>query len=343
VFVGENEYPADLTGDLDGDPVRAVGVGERKAYAVWSRYRDDAVALSDPHAVDNAGELQRDGDTGNGSVRKDEPLRETDEWPQFDVQPHMVEDLTEQIAGDVSDLFERVLEDDGVRSIIERLADDETEKSLSALARRLKDIFSDSDVVARIERALREETASAARETVEETLAEAADVDPETDVDVAAIEAQLADREVEFADRFAQEMQDDILDTVGDGWAEGKGTREIADEIAEQADINEGWQGAEKIARQELHVATGNARSEVAADLGKVEVWETSGDDRVRDAHQEMQGAWKRPGENWEVRYPERGLQKESVPGDSEPGIGCRCTTLLHDPETVDDADHAGV
>lgn len=458
VFVGEREYPDDLAGDLDGESVRAVGVGERKAYAVWSRYRDDAVALSDPHAVENAGDIQRDsvtkqsfddypeaasenaqmaldareetgdpndcgtdtgwaranqlangeavsretvgrmaafdrhrqnsemddeegradcgwmmwkawggdegiewamdkldeldaegteasaGGSGNGSVRKDEPLRETEDWPQFDVQPHMVEDLAEQIAGDVSDLFESVLEDDEVRQIIDRLAaDDETEKSLSALARRLKDIFAESEVVGRIERALREETASAAAETVEETLREAAEVDVETDVDVDAIEAQLADREVEFADAFANEMQEDILDTVGDGWAEGKGTREIADEIAEQADINEGWTGAERIARQELHMATGNARSEVAADLDKVEVWETSGDNRVRDAHAEMQGKWKRPGENWEVRYPDRGLRKESVPGDSEPGIGCRCTTLLRDPETVDDADYAGV
>jgi uncharacterized protein with gpF-like domain len=285
-----------------------------------------------------------EADEGNGSVRKDEPLRETDEWYQFDVQPGMVADLTDQIADDVRALFDDVLADGEVQDIIERLAtEDETEKSLSALARRLREIFDNNDVVARIQRALREETASAARATIEETLAEASDAPAETEVDVAAIEAQLADREVEFADAFAEEMKDDILDTVGDGWAEGKGTQAIADDIAEQADINEGWTGAERIARQELHVATGEARSEVAADLDKVEVWQTAGDDRVRDAHQQMQGTWKRPGEAWQVEYPERGVQKESVPGDSEPGIGCRCTTLLRDSETVDDSDHAGV
>ena len=346
VFVGEREYPDGMAGDLDGQPVRAVGTNERKAYAVWSRYRDEAVALSDPHTVDGATEAvhQDAGDSGNASVRKDEPLRETDEWAQFDVQPHMVQTLAEDIGADVRDLFDAVLADDEVRAIIDRLAGDEaTEKSLAALSRRLRDIFDSSEVVGRIQSALREQTAQAATETVEETLREAGSVD-ETDVDVDAIEAQLADREVQFADAFAEEMRDDILETVGDGWAEGKGTQAIADEIAEQADINEGWTGAERIARQELHMATGQARSEVAADLGKVEVWQTSGDGRVREAHDAMQGTWKRPGDDWVVDYSGegRGVEKESVPGDSEPGIGCRCTTLLRDLETVDDSDYAG-
>jgi len=164
--------------------------------------------------------------------------------------------------------------------------------------------------------------------------------DPE--VDIEAIEAQLSDREVEFADSFANDMADEIRETVGDGWAEGKNSREIAEDISEQADIAEGWGGAERIARQELQIATGEARSAFAAEIDKVEVWETSGDSRVRDAHDAMQGLWKRPGDNWTVEYPDRGVQKESVPGSSEPGIGCRCFVLLRDIEEVDRADYAG-
>jgi phage portal protein BeeE len=456
VFVGDNEYPDGMAANLDGQPVRAVGVGERKAYAVWSRYRDEAVALSDPHTIDSASDVveqstakqegpfddypeaasenaqmaldarddtdnpndcgtdtgwaranqladgealsretvgrmaafdrhrqnsemdddegradcgwmmwkawggdegvdwamdkldeleQSAGDSGNANLRKDEPLRETDDWWQFDVQPGMVDDLADEIAGDVSELFDRVLSDDEVQQIIDRLAtEEETSKSLSALSRRLRELFEDSDVVARVEQALREETAAAATQTVEETLSEAADADVETDVDIDAIREQLDNRTVEFADSFVDEMQDDILDTVGDGWASGASTQDIADEIAEQADINEGWGGAEKIARQELHMATGEARSEVAADLDKIEVWQTSGDGRVRDAHDEMQGTWKYPGESFVVDYSAegRGVKQESVPGDSEPGIGCRCTTLLRDRATVDDSDYAG-
>jgi len=290
----------------------------------------------------------RGGETGNGhggTVAKDEPLRETDAWYQFDVQPGMIESLQDAIADDVQALFDRVAEDAEVQRLIERLAGDETEKSLASLTRRLEEIFDESDVAARISRELREQTASATRETIEETLAEAADAPVETDIDVAAIEERLADRDVRFADRFADELRETIRDTVGDGWAEGKGTREIAEDIAEQADIESGWSGAERIARQELHIATGEARSEVAADLDKVEVWQTSEDDRVRPAHDAMQGAWKHPGDEWSVDYSAegRGVQQESVPGDSEPGIGCRCTTLLRDRETVEQSEYAGV
>jgi len=77
-------------------------------------------------------------------------------------------------------------------------------------------------------------------------------------------------------------MAEDIRETVGDGFAEGKNSREIAQDIAEQGDLEAGWGGAERIARQELH------------------------------------------------------------PGDSEPGIGCRCVTQLVDREDVDDADYGG-
>jgi len=132
-------------------------------------------------------------------------------------------------------------------------------------------------------------------------------------------------------------MAEDIRNTIGDGWAEGKASEEIREDIAEQADIKSGWGGAERIARQELQIATGEARSAVAADIGKVEVWETAGDSRVREPHAQMQGTWKHPGEEWEVDYSAvgRGVQKEGVPGDSEPGIGCRCVTLLRDRDEV--------
>jgi phage portal protein BeeE len=342
---------------------REIGLGE--VNEEFDGFQDEVVAdTSAEDAEDALGELvagridddtddketaqSHDGETGNGhggTVTKDEALRETDAWYQFDVQPHMVESLRDAIADDVQALFDRVTEDAEVRRLIERLAGDETEKSLASLTRRLEEIFDESDVAARISRALREETASATRETIEETLAEASDAPVETDVDVEAIEERLADRDVRFADRFADELRETIRDTVGDGWAEGKGTREIAEDIADQADIESGWSGAERIARQELHIATGEARSEVAADLDKVEVWQTSEDDRVRPAHEQMQGTWKHPGDEWSVDYSTegRGVQKESVPGDSEPGIGCRCTTLLRDRDTVEQSEYAGV
>jgi hypothetical protein len=308
------------------------GVGDGRAME-WAQRNSDQVAEA------------RGEEPTYKMVLKADSLRNTDDWHQFDVQPADVDRLTEDLAADVSALFEDVLADDELMDIIDSLSGSGSEmnKSVTELTRRLRELLTDNDVAARIREALSEQTADIAADTVQETLDEAADAPAETEVDIEAIREQLADRTVEFADSFADELAADIRETVGDGWAEGKGTREIASDIADQADINEGWTGAERIARQELHTATGQARTEVAGELNKIEVWATSGDDRVRDAHAAMDGTWKRPGEVWEVEYPDRGVQKEAVPGDSEPGIGCRCTTLLRDIETVDDTDHLGV
>jgi len=272
--------------------------------------------------------------------KSDEPLRNTDEWYNFVMQPNDVEPLAEDIAGDVSALFDAVLADEEVRDIIDRLAGEETEKTLGALSRRLREIFEESEIVARIQDALRDGTADMVEESLEASLADAGD--PDTEVDIEAIREQLRARSVEFADSFANDLSEDIRETVGDGWADGKSSREIAEDISAQADINEGWTGAERIARQEMHVAAGEARNEVAQELDKVEVWQTSGDNRVRPAHSSMQNSWKFPGDNFVVEYEDRGVEKESVPGDSRPGVGCRCQTLLRNREDVDDAEYAG-
>jgi len=151
-----------------------------------------------------------------------------------------------------------------------------------------------------------------------------------------------------FADAFAERMADDIRETVADGWMDGKNSLEIRDDLQEKADEFGDWQ-AERIARQELQIATGEARNEYAAEIGKVEVWMHSGDfpqrEGARESHANMDGKWKRPSEDWEVDYAAEGggVEHEHVPGDSENGIGCRCQTLLVDPDEVDPDDHAGV
>jgi|GEM_PF-3336452 len=305
-------------------------------------FKDDVTEGSDDGGLEDM--LASAGDSGNSSesVRKDEPLRNTDDWHAFDIQPSDVEPLADEIAADVDDLFERVLDDPRVLEIIDRLAvddDDETEKSLSSLHRRLREIFDESDIVEQIERALRDKTAEAARDALENAI-EVTDEDPE--IDVERITEQLQAREVEFADSFANRLSEDIRSTVGGGWREGKNSREIAQDIADQADISEGWHGAERIARQEMHIAAGEARSEFAEEIGKVEIWNTSDDHRVRPAHEAMESTWKWPGDSWVVEYENRGVEKESVPGNSEPGIGCRCGVLLRDRSEVDASDYAG-
>lgn len=284
------------------------------------------------------------GDSGNSSksVRKDDPLRETDDWATFDVQPSDVEEVRDEIAEDIDALWDEVLSDDELESVIDRFAaeedSDETEKSLTGLSRELKRIFDDSDLVEQIESKVRDLTTEKARETLESVIREEGE-----DIDVDPVIERIENREMTFADDYSERIESDIRDVVSDGWDEGRNSFEIKDELENEAEDYTGWQ-AERVARQELQLATGEARSGYAAETGRVEVWQTSEDDRVRSAHSEMKGAWKRPSEVWEVEYEERGgVKKENVPGDSRYGIGCRCMTLLRDISEVDDADHAGV
>jgi hypothetical protein len=341
------------------------GVGDGRAME-WAQERSDEVAElrgeeptyksleRDSHAdAHDAPDPSSDGNTtestnahttalsGQTDMAKDEPLRNTDEWAMFDVQAGEIESLASDLAADFEDLFADVLDDAEIQDAIDSMAadaDGETSKSVTAVARRLKELLTDNDLAESIQTRLEEASVNEALEAIEHASAEA---DASVDVDERAIREQLSDRTQQFADDIAENMAEDIRETVGDGFAEGKNSREIAQDIAEQGDLEAGWGGAERIARQELQIASGKAREAVAADLGKVEVWRTAGDDRVRDAHAEMDGTWKRPGESWEVTY-ERGSRAESVPGDSEPGIGCRCVTQLVDREDVDDADYGG-
>ena len=278
----------------------------------------------------------------------DDAFRNTDDFQAFTVQPGMVEAVADEISAEVEALYDDILSDAEIQSIIERLATPDEEgmdKSAAALARRLKELVADSDVVNRIRESIRDATAEGAVAGLERAISETGE---DTDLDAERIEAQLRDRDVTFADRFVERMSEQVRETVADGWADGKGSTEIAEDIAEQANIDEGWLGAERIARQEMQVAAGQARSEFAADIGKVEVWMHSGDypqrPGARESHDEMDGAWKWPGDSWEVDYSAEGgpVVNESVPGDSVHGIGCRCDVLLRDRDEVNAEDYAG-
>lgn len=273
----------------------------------------------------------------------DEPLRNTGEWWEFETQPEAIEELAADLNEDIQDLYDAVLSDERLEELIEQLAPedetDETEKSLTGISRRLRELLESTDLAQAIEDKLRERTTEAVSESVENAIQ---DADTDVDVDVRAVRSKLEDRSTGFADSFADRMSEEIRDTVADGFEEGKGSRQIAEDIAEQADMSEGWTGAERIARQELHVANNQARDAVAAEAGKVEVWNTSGDNRVRPGHEAMDGTWKRPGEDFVVEYEDGTIEKEDVPGNSKHGIGCRCGILLRDRDEVDESDYAG-
>ncbi len=361
---------ADDVADVDGPPtdwsedIWTDGCGPVQ-YALWGGGTDEALRWAqtkanevarargetEPYEAAYAASIAKAADDGDGGGDESDAdadtdaLRNTDEWHLFDVQPGDIDELAEEIRDPVEEVFDEVLSDDAVQREIDAFAadmtdgSDATEKSLTGLTRRLKEIVADSSVVQSIRESVDDMAAAEIRETLSDLSDEEAD-----DVDTDPIVDAIRDRETEFADEFANRISDDIRETVASGWQDGKNSLEIRDDLQDKAAEFGDWQ-AERIARQELHVASGEARTRYADETNRVEVWRTSGDDRVRDPHTDMNGTWKRPSERWEVDYSEtgRGVQLEKVPGDSRPGIGCRCVTTLVDADEVSDGDHAGV
>lgn len=292
---------------------------------------EEALALS-------KGEGERDS--------PDDPLREAGGMAQaFTVQPSDIEALQDEIEAPIAEVFERLLDNDDIMDTIASLASDETAKSLTDLTRQIEALLRDVDVTDAMIAAV-----SAARGDMAEAALGRAISQTGEDIDTSQIAERVQARDIDFAQSFAQRMSEDIRETVADGWSDAQSSFEIGQELEEKADEFTGWE-AERIARQELQQAAGEARSDFAAEVGKVEVWITAGDGRVREAHQAMDRTYKLPGEKWEVDYTDknRGVKQENQPGDSEPGIGCRCDVLLVDFDELEDYgvdpidDHRGV
>jgi hypothetical protein len=256
-----------------------------------------------------------------------------------------------------------VLESDELRAAIDRLsseAADSVDKShwrtparevaavvikssANQVRRVLEQVFDNLELREQVERVVEEHAAQAAREAAESAIS---DLDGTTDPDPVVQAVRARDRDV--LANYTDSMAGKIVDTVAEGWTEGKTTTDIMDDLQQQKTDFTDW-GAERVARQELQVATGTARSEVMDSLGKVEVWTHSGDyperDNARESHDKMDGTWKYPRDSWTVDYsPEGGPSavREDTPGDSKHGIGCRCFVIGRERDEVADEDYAG-
>lgn len=267
---------------------------------------------------------------------KNEPLRETEDWNMFEVQPSDVEEFHDELKQDIEELWGEIVSDERIQEIIERFAEEDVEKNSSELRRLLRNMIE----TAALSQGIKETVVAFTGEKAAESLARIQD---ETDIDVDddPVLERIQNRDLQFADNYAQRFEEEIRDTVSSGWTEEKTLDEIQGDLQDKAEEFSDFQ-AERIARDQLQRATGEARNEFARQTDKVEVWLTAGDNRVRPAHQEMDGKWKRPNEDWVVDYERAGEVKESFPGDSKQGIQCRCDTILRDIGDVDQSDHRG-
>ncbi len=275
------------------------------------------------------------------NVREDksvdkEPLRNTTEWDKFGVQPADVRDLENEIKEDINSFFDELLSDERFLDLIDSFAKDQ--KNSASLQRLMDTFLGDVSLSEQIQEIVMEKVAEKAIERLEATM-ESTGLQVEKD----PVLERVKNRDMTFSNDYTQRVRDEIRDTISEGWQKEKTTREIRQDIQDKVeDFTENQ--AEVIARDQLQRANGEARNAFAKEHSDkyVEEWITAGDDRVRPAHQEMDGTWKRPSEEFEVEYGNDTV-KESYPGDSRQGIQCRCDTLLKDVEDVENSDHRGV
>ena len=266
------------------------------------------------------------------------PFRETGEWQVFELQPSDIEELKEKISGSLKEVWELILEDDTINEILERETppSDDERKSVLDISRQIGSIINATDVIENIANVIEQDSEKIVGRTLRQT-----ETQLDEDIDPDPILTRLKERKLDVVEPLTDRIEEQVRNTISTGWEEGLSIDKIKDNLSEKENEFTEYQ-AERLARDQLQRATGEARNEYAKQTDRVEVWITSGDNRVRDAHSEMEGKWKYPNEEFVVPY-EDGDRKESYPGDSEKGIQCRCDTLLRRIEDVDDRDHAGV
>ena len=333
-----NGFKDDVTEDTEQPPLQMSLGNVSKPFGPWQGHDECVEYMMDEEGYDEetAHKVCQSIEDDLKTKKQDEPLRNTDDFQTFEVQPSDVEEVKEEIQEDVKAVLEDITSNERFNEIVESMAQDEEQKNSAELRRLLSKMIKN----AALSRGLEETILATTGEKVLESLG---DVSEEIDEDINedAIKQRIENRDMGFVDDYAKRMEEDIRDTVSEGWQENKTTDEIKEDLQDKAEEFSDYQ-AERIARDQLQRATGEARNEFAKQTDRVEVWLTSGDDRVRPAHEEMDGKWKYPEEDFLVDYGDDEA-KESFPGDSQFGIQCRCDTLLKPKEDVEDKNHAGV
>ena len=295
---------------------------------------------------DCGGEMRRAGRPGPGKTKKNnEPMRETEDWAEFSLQPGDVDEFAEEIQEPVEEVWNILLDDEEFLKLIGEHVD--TEKSSFDIFSKVKELLASKKIVDKLSETIQEGSNERAQEALNNAVEET-----DLGIDEDLVSQRLADRDQNIAENYSKRMANEITDTVQEGWESGESIDKIKDKLKEtQEDFTENQ--SRVIARDQLQQATGEARNEFAKEHSDkfVEEWITSEDDRVRPqggpddkGHRGMNGKWKRPSENFAVDYIDAGgIVEESYPGNSKWGINCRCDTLLKPIEEVDDKDHAGV
>ena len=237
---------------------------------------------------------------------------------------------------------------------------DDFEQEFGALTERMRetladaiiarDINAEGDINAAVRRVLRDEH----REEFRAVLAEGAENGAEAgrrmasrrfglDIDFDAVPP----RTLETLNNFVDDVDDDVLDTVGDGvsdllrrrFNEGVPRDDIADAMREELENELGEAAAQRHARTLVHGASERGNHSAIEDSSAIgERWVAVSDDRTRETHVEADGQIVPVGGTFVVGDAE--LTHAGDPeGPIEEVVMCRCFTapVFEDDLTTDE------
>lgn len=148
--------------------------------------------------------------------------------------------------------------------------------------------------------------------------------------------SRIKNRTLKVTKPISNRLEDQLRDTLVEGWQEGQSITDIERSIEE---VTDKWQGtdAERLARDQLGRASKEGRMEYAKETedqvgGWEKTWLATGDARTRDSHAEMDGVTVARSEPFLVDYSyDNGPSEveEEYPGESVYGIQCRCDYAL--------------
>jgi len=157
------------------------------------------------------------------------------------------------------------------------------------------------------------------------------------------VKRQIERRVGPIVERTLERMTDDFLSVLQQGYEDGLGIDEIADNLRREAKQVRDYR-LERVARTEVNSAQNWGKEQALREFAEYKQWLTADDERVRGVdpdsefdHVEMHGQVVRVDENF--RHPTQGWELKH-PGDraGEPGnvINCRCTERAYIPSKED-------
>ena len=293
----------------------------------------------------------------DANVIGEKALRETDDHRQFSFQPGEIEALAEDVEQVYADAIKRVLNRiKGNQQLLRQPTTDtqgmsprqiQARKNLPEMMKLVKQVLG-IGFAEEVRDVLAEHKVEKVTEGEEDILTELQQAGLDTeDVDLDRTRDRVVERIREQTLRgitkpIQKRLEADLREVLEDAWREGHRITTVEENIE---DLSNQWTGreAERLARDQLAKAAKEGRTEYAEATGPevggwARTWIDSGDHRVRDSHENMDGVTVGPGESWTVDYtPDGGppAVPERFPGASPYGIQCRCDFSLAPQTTV--------